>query len=275
MPKVKLKGSKRKIKPIHIVIGLFLFIAVFFSMKSEVGKQVNVLGEEYHRPSIQVYDASPSSSSSIANEKPWPALELSKKLIALLEPLIKQFMGQVLQMKQDQEYYKDVVQYESVISRSEEERQKAIESIRVFAENNAVNPIYEKTIKSECNWDLSIEVYKVDKSEYQVDPRTNKVVAFHIPGMIGTVVDSVRAQVLFDSFEIKAREFIKSKSGVNVKEYPNSQHHYNTDGEKRMTTNYSFEWLDTSRRIKTGYPGIGVSYTSDGAVTDFHNTLDF
>lgn len=161
-------------------------------------------------------------------------------------------------------------QIDALVARPENERQKAVDQIKKFADKQDLAVNYKNTGKSVYNSDVMEEVYTTDYDQYEVDVRNNKIIQFGPkPLPIGEAPKKFDSTDKYskDKLEAMARAFI-AKNAPEVKLENLTANFGDKDG-----VNYFFRWEDTSREIEDMHPFIQVGFSRGGDLLSYTDSL--
>jgi hypothetical protein len=163
-----------------------------------------------------------------------------------------------------------IAQVDALIARPENERQRAIDEIKKFADKEDLAVDYKYTSKSVYNAGVMEEVYTTDYDQYEVDVRNNRIIQFGPrPLGIGQEPKEFDTTDRYSRSELEtiARQFI-AKNAPEVK-----LDGLTAKGGDKEGVNFFFRWEDTSREIEDMHPFIQVGFSRGGDLLSYTNTL--
>ena len=163
-----------------------------------------------------------------------------------------------------------MAQVDALVARPENEKQKAIDEIKKFADKKDLNVNYKRTTKSVYNPSIAEEVYTTDYDQYEVDARNNKIIQFGPrPLAVGEKGKTFNTEDKYSKSELEtmARQFI-AKNVPEVKLDDLSDNFGDKEG-----VNFFFRWEDTTREIEDIHPFIQVGFSRGGDLLSYTNSL--
>lgn len=161
-------------------------------------------------------------------------------------------------------------QIDALIARPENERRKAVDEIKKFANKSDLALNYKNTTKSSYNAEVMSEIYTTDFDQYEVDSRNNSIIQFGPrPLAIGEKSKEFDTTARYSKNELEtmARQFI-AKNAPDVKVDDLTAKFGDKEG-----INYFFRWEDTTREIEDMHPFIQVGFSRGGDLLSYTDSL--
>jgi hypothetical protein len=172
--------------------------------------------------------------------------------------------------KMEQLHEETQKQIDALGARPESERRGAVKAVKSFAEKSDIAVNYTHTSKSSYNANVPVEMYVVDKDQYEVDARNNTIIQFGprpLPVGEQPKATDETPRYSYGELEAMARQFI-AKKAPDIRLDQLTPRYGNKEN-----VNYFFRWEDTSREVEDMHPFIQVGFSRGGSLLSYANSL--